>query len=104
MHRLGLQPEVHHNGNSALCQTLNHIVMAIDAFEFHRVRTRAHQSLRAIERRDLAFAKGLWSWRALKVHHHGGSVADQYCIDGASRRQAGERVVVTRHHGNLTVF
>jgi hypothetical protein len=58
VYELGLQPKVSHYWNPALRYTLNHILMAIDAFQLHRLRPRAHQSVCAIERRGLALAIG----------------------------------------------
>jgi hypothetical protein len=102
MEGLGLQPEVPHCRQTALRQTLNRILMAIDAFQFHRVRTLAHQSLRAIERRGLTLAKG----EERHVGHHeftGG--APYHCLGSDSdgewlpRRCPGCGVVAVVGHG-----
>jgi PQQ-like domain len=81
---LRLEPEVPHYRHTALSQTLNHILMAIRAFQFHRVRPRAHQCLRAIERSGLPLAKrdkalnirtGQIAWELPQTTSWGGTIA-----------------------------
>ena len=38
------------------------------------------------------------------MHHHGGAVADKNSVNCTFRKQAGERVVVTRNHRELAAF